>query len=268
MLLPIALLVGAPLFVLDVVAADDNPAAENAENTVVVGKCQDAKCRADKPASPPADWSHRQIENFPEEETPVSLFNGRDLSGWEGHLDPYWSVEDGVIVARNDEDNAPQVSTYLLTKKPYRNFRLVFESKLVESEMHSGIALWGRKYDIDGEAFSYQGHLVMYPSGYGFWDLYRRNLIYQDKDGAARAAGHQHDWNKMEILAIGDRIRHVINGKLVADWTDPQPELCGRGPIGLQLHSNSVPQEVHFRGLVISEDPEDTLITVEEEVAK
>ena len=23
----------------------------------------------------------------------------------------------------------------------------------------------------------------------------------------------------------------------VADWTDPQPELCGEGPIGLQLYS-------------------------------
>ncbi len=212
----------------------------------------------------PNDWSNQQISKFPASETPVTLFNGRDLSGWEGHIDPYWSVQDGVIVARNEKENAPKVSTYLLTNKKYRNFRLVFESKLVESEMHSGIALWGKKYDIDGEPFSYQGHLVMYPSGYGFWDLYRRNSIYRDTEGKARAAGRQHEWNQMEILAIGNRIRHVINGKVVADWTDPQPELCGTGPLGLQLHSNGVPQEVHFRGLVVSENPEDTLITVEE----
>ena len=41
----------------------------------------------------------------------------------------------------------------------------------------------------------------------------------------ARKAGKQHDWNRMEILAIGNRIRHVINGRLVVDWSDPKPEL-------------------------------------------
>ena len=42
------------------------------------------------------------------------------------------------------------------------------------------------------------------------------------------------------------------------------PELCQAGPIGLQLHSNSVPQEVQFRGLILSEDPKkEELITVE-----
>jgi hypothetical protein len=54
-----------------------------------------------------------------------------------------------------------------------------------------------------------------------------------------------------------------VNGQLVADWTDPKPELCGTGPLGLQLHSNSVPQEVRFRGLILAEDPVDEMITVE-----
>src|SRR5690606_16665900 len=136
------------------------------------------------------------------------------------------------------------------------------ESKLVTSEMHSGIALWGKTVERAGDPFTYMGHLVMYPSGYGYYDLYRRNSIYRD-DGRAKKAGHQHDWNRMEILAIGNRIRHVINGQLVADWSDPQPELCESGPIGLQLHSNKVPQEVRFRGLILTENPEDRLVTVE-----
>jgi CubicO group peptidase (beta-lactamase class C family) len=154
-----------------------------------------------------------------------------------------------------------------VTKRKFRNFRLIFESKLVTSEMHSGIALWGKTVEKSGDPFSYMGHLVMYPSGYGYWDLYRRNSIYTDANGAAKKAGKQHDWNRMEILAIGSRIRHAINGKFVADWTDPQPELCETGPIGLQLHSNKVPQEVHFRGLILTEDPEDRLVTVDESAA-
>ncbi len=212
-------------------------------------------------AAPSANWAASVKLPAEEQARAVKLFNGRDTEGWEGHVDPYWSIENGEIVAKNTAENAPKVSTYLLTKKPYRNFRLLLESKLVTSEMHSGVAIWGKKFDKDGEAHSYQGHLVMFPSGYGLYDLYRRNGISGDQGGKAKAAGKQHDWNQLEILAIGSRIRLAVNGKEVLDWTDPKPELCEAGPIGLQLHSNKVPQEVRFRGLVLVEDPLDTLVT-------
>ena len=212
-------------------------------------------------AAAATDWA--SSVNLPAEEQAkaVKLFNGRDLEGWEGHTDPYWSIDGAEIVGRNTAENAPKVSTYLLTKKPYRNFRLLLEGKLATSEMHSGVAIWGKKFDKDGEASSYQGHLVMFPSGWGLYDLYRRNGISGDQDGKAKKAGKQHDWNQMEILAIGNRIRFAVNGQEVLDWTDPKPELCESGPIGLQLHSNKVPQEVRFRGLRLVEDPQDVLVT-------
>jgi hypothetical protein len=208
------------------------------------------------------DWSEKQVSKLPKGEEPIHLFNGTDLTGWKGQIGKYFSVEEGAIVGRNGKQNAPLASTYLVTDKNYRNFRLIFEAKLVKSEMHSGIALWGKTVEKKGDPYSYKGHLVMFPSGYGYYDLYGRNSIYTDKSGAAKKAGKQHDWNRMEILAIGNRIRHVINGKLVADWSDPHPELCQAGPIGLQLHQNKVPQEVRWRGLILTTDPRDELVTV------
>jgi CubicO group peptidase (beta-lactamase class C family) len=207
------------------------------------------------------DWSDEQIPKLPSSESAVRLFNGKDFTGWQGHIGKYFTIENGVIVGKNDATNAPKSSTYLLTEKTYRNFRLLFESKLVTSEMHSGIALWGKVIEKDTGPFTYEGHLVMYPSAYGYYDLFRRNSIYQDTLGVARRVNQQHDWNRMEIVATGRRIRHVVNGQLVADWSDPQPELCERGPIGLQLHSNNVPQEVQWRGLILTENPEDRLVT-------
>src|SRR4051812_3642986 len=68
----------------------------------------------------------------------ILLFNGKDLSGWEGHA-KYWSVQEGVLVGKNTEP--VPVSTYLLTRKKFSDFRLVFDFQLVRSEMHSGIAL-------------------------------------------------------------------------------------------------------------------------------
>jgi hypothetical protein len=209
----------------------------------------------------------------------IHLFNGKDLDGWEGYMD-LWSVKDGVIVARNTKPIA--YSTYLLTKRKFTDFRLIFSSKLVESEMHSGVALWGKVIPNPPKAnpkqkgnvtdpkaerteYTYQGHLVMFPSGWGLFDLYRRygaiNPPAEIRNVAIKA-GKQHDWNDMEILAQGNRIRLAVNSKLVLDWRDPQPELVGEGPIGLQLHSNNIPQEVQFKGLTLTTFPEEKMLTV------
>jgi len=190
----------------------------------------------------------------------VKVFNGKDLDGWEGHK-KYWSVEDGVIIGKNA--SPIPVSTYLLTRKKYSDFRLVFDFKLAKSEMHSGIAMWGRVAPERGDKYTYAGHLVMFPSGYGFYDLYGRNLIHQNAD-KAKKVGKQHDWNHIEILAQGNRIRFVLNGTLISDWREPQPRRIKEAPIGLQLHSNKEPQEVQFKDLHLETFPEDKLTTLKE----
>jgi hypothetical protein len=188
----------------------------------------------------------------------IRLFNGNDLSGWVGD-EKHWSVENGEMVGRNAEPLA--VSTYLLAEGEFSDFRLTFECKLVQSEMHSGIALWGKVEPEKGDPFAYVGPLVMFPSNYGIWDLYGREKLHDNAE-KAKAVGHQHDWNRIEILAQGNRIRIVLNGELISDWRDPEPDRILAGPIGLQLHSNSEPQEVRFRKLLLETFPEDRLTTL------
>jgi hypothetical protein len=189
----------------------------------------------------------------------IDLFNGKNLDDWEGHKE-LWSVKDGVIVARNTEPI--KVSTYLLTKRKFSDFRLTATVKLVQSEMHSGIALWGRVAPEKGDPYTYAGHLVMFPSNWGMYDLYGRNGLPVDPK-PAKKVGKQHDWNDLEILAQGNRVRVAVNGSPVIDWRDPEPDRIKEGPIGLQLHSNKVPQEVHFKNLVLVTFPkEDKLISV------
>jgi hypothetical protein len=218
-----------------------------------------------QPAKPAPEVPPRQGKS----ET-IELFNGKNLDGWEGYTD-LWSVKEGVIVAKNTKP--VEFSTYLFTKRKFTDFRLVFSAKLVQSEMHSGVALWGKSFVPEkckdpvaqkGE-FTYQGHLVMFPSDWGLYDLYRRHGKINppaDIRAAEKKAGKQHDWNDMEILAQGNRIRLVVNGKQVLDWRDPEPNLISEGPIALQLHENKVAQEIHFKGLVLTTYPEDKLTTV------
>lgn len=190
----------------------------------------------------------------------IHLFNGKNLDGWEGNM-KYWSVEDGVIVGKNNEPI--KVSTYLSTKRNFSDFRLLATVKLVRSEMHSGIAMWGRLAPEQGDPHTYKGLLVMFPSGWSFYDLYGRAGKLGVDGGPAKRAGKQHDWNKLEILGQGNRVRLAVNGVEVVDWRDPEPENVKEGPIGLQLHSNNEPQEVHFKDLVLTTFPtEDKLITV------
>jgi hypothetical protein len=190
---------------------------------------------------------------------PVVLFNGRNLDGWNGN-DKLWSVDGAEIVGKNTDE--VKVSTYLMTKQKFSDFRFTGKVKLVQSEMHSGIAFWGRNAPDKGDPYTYAGHLVMFPSGWGMYDLFGRGGLPVD-GRPAKEVGKQHDWNDLEILAQGNRVRVAVNGTAVVDWRDPAPDRIQDGPLGLQLHSNKVPQEVRFKNLELTTFPaEDRLLTV------
>jgi hypothetical protein len=204
----------------------------------------------------------------PKKETPVvppregksetiTLFDGKSLDGWEGR-DDLWSVKDGVIVGKNKDE--VKASTYLLTKRNFTDFRITAKGKLAESEMHTGIAFWGRKAPEHGDPYTYAGLLVMFPSNWGMYDLYGRSGLPVDP-APAKKVGKQHDWNDLEILAQGNRVRVAVNGTPVVDWRDPQPELLKEGPIGLQLHANKMPQEVQFKDIVVETFPKEDRLT-------
>lgn len=198
---------------------------------------------------------------LPSGEKPQLIFNGKDLQGWQGDA-THWSVDRGMIRGAN-ADNVPS-STYLFTEKSYRNFRLIFDVKQTMGEgfstMHSAVAALGERISDAGDnQFGFKGPLLMFCHDWGIWDAHRRNRVVPGDEGAR--VERKGEWNQIEILVIGDRIRFAANGAEVFDFTD-NPEMLQASPIGLQLHSNAEPQEYHFRGLVLTEDPVDKLVTL------
>lgn len=191
----------------------------------------------------------------------VHLFNGKDLSGWNGDTSR-WSVVNGMIRGANDDK--VESSTYLFTAKSYRNFRLLFEVKQTMSDkhstMHSAVAALGEQFtDAGNNTFGFKGPLLMFCHDWGIWDAHRRNRVVPVGDGPNVEKKGQ--WNQIEILVKGDRIRFAANGKEIFDFTG-KPEMLKACPIGLQLHSNGQPQEYHFRSLLLTENPGDELVTV------
>ncbi len=197
---------------------------------------------------------------IPKSETVQHLFNGKDLSGWNGDK-TRWSVVHGMIRGGNDDQVAS--STYLFTEKKFRNFRMLFEVKQTMSDkhstMHSAVAALGEQFtDVGDNKFGFRGPLLMFCHDWGIWDAHRRNRVAPV--GAGPEVEKKGEWNQIEILVIGDRIRMAANGREVFDFTD-QPEMLQACPLGLQLHSNGQPQEYHFRDLLLTENPGDGLVT-------
>ena len=69
-----------------------------------------------------------------------------------------------------------------------------------------------------------------------FWDEGRRTKWLDESVNAEekQSAYKPGEWNKMRIVARGNRIQSFVNGVAIADFTDDRD---GEGIIGLQVHS-------------------------------
>ena|ERR1044071_2506668 len=219
------------------------------------------------PARPAIDWAGRVA--IPESESPTVLYNGRNLSGWHGHVGKHWVAAENCICGFNT--GPVRVSTYLFTEKVYRNFRLLFEVKQMRSEgcaprMHSAAAILGERISDQKEAYGFRGLLLMFCGDWGIWDAHRRNRIYPARQPESIMWQHPSekvgDWNRIELVVVGNRIRMVNNARLVVDYLEQRENLFV-APIGLQLHSHTGPQKYLFRGLILTENPENQLVTLE-----
>lgn len=186
---------------------------------------------------------------------PRELFNGKDLRGWSG-ADGRWSVEDGMIVGRNNDTVA--TSTYLFSDEQFTDFRLTLRVRQTVgagySTMHSAVAACGEQFNDAGDPYGFRGPLLMFCQDWGIFDAYGRNRVVPPE----YPTFWQHDaerigeWNSIDILVVGDRIRMAANGIEIFDLTDQPGRLRSPSPIALQLHANEEPQEFHFADLLIT----------------
>ena len=88
------------------------------------------------------------------------LFNGRDLTGWEG--DPsLWLAEDGAIVGRSP---GIRQNVFLATVERFENFILRLDVRLLEDKGNSGIQFRSEREPDSTEMIGYQADI-----GPGWW---------------------------------------------------------------------------------------------------
>jgi putative membrane-bound dehydrogenase-like protein len=166
------------------------------------------------------------------------LFNGKDLSGWDGD-DGLWKVENGEIVGKST--TGLKKNTFLKSHLATENFKLSVKVKLVPNKENSGIQF--RSVPLpDGEMRGPQADI-----GAGWWGkLYEesgRGLLA--KEGGEKFVKPD-EWNDYVVEAVGGHVKIWINGNLCTDYEDDK--LAKRGIFGLQLHSGG-PIEVRFKDI-------------------
>ncbi len=220
----------------------------------------------------------------------VPLFNGKDLTGWQGNVDmkqratqpkeklddllkqrtktalEHWSVKDGAIHC----DGKGGVS--LQTAKDYGNFELILDWK-IEKNGDSGLYLRGQPqvqiWDSDNSPGAKGAD-----KGTGSGGLWNNPLLGEavgsKDDETLRKAGRLvgkiplkkadkpvGEWNTFHITMVGDVVTVKLNGELVVDkaklpnyWEKGKP-LPATGPIELQFHGDPL----WFRNIYVKELP-------------
>jgi len=163
-------------------------------------------------------------------EDSVSLFNGKDLSGWTINGTEKWYVEEGELICESGPD---EEYGYLSTDEKYKNFELTLEFKQ-NAEGNSGVFF---RSSIDGVKISGWQVEVAPPNHDtgGIYESYGRGwlvTIPDEKENILKMG----EWNKMKIRVVDDNVKTWLNGQAMVDFTDSKIGE-GYGFIALQIHS-------------------------------
>lgn len=210
------------------------------------------------------------FDNLPKDEGFVSMFNGKDISQWQGLVGnpisraamkpaalakaqkeaddlafSQWIIDDGVLVFLGKGKN-------LCSKKTYGDFEMYVDWMLDPNgeEPDAGIYLRGApqvqiwdtsRVDVDAQV--------------GSGGLYN-NKKHQDTPTHV-ADNKLGQWNSFYIKMVGERVTVYLNGDLVVDnvimenYWDRNIPIFSEGPVELQAHGS----KVSYRNIYIKEIP-------------
>ena len=208
------------------------------------------------------------------------LFNGKDLTGWEGNKD-LWSVKDGAITGTTPPDPANPAkgiikhNTFLVWKGgTVGDFELTFKYRIEAG--NSGVQYRSKElapgdfgpiisgYQADFEAGPKYSGILYEEKGRGILALRgEKTIIKPAAEGAKKpvvekvgtvgdsdaiqAAIKSGDWNEYKIVAKGNHLQHFINGMQTIDVTDEDAANAPKeGLLALQIHQGP-PMTVQFK---------------------
>lgn len=211
----------------------------------------------------------------------ISLFNGKDLEGWEG-TPGLWSVKDGAITGQTTPEKPTRGNTFLIWKGgEVGDFELTFQYRITgddaKKQGNSGVQY--RSKLVDPAQFVLSGYQADFETGTTYsgilYEEKGRGILAQrgqsvtitssadpakpvltvtgetGKSADIQAAIKPEQWNQYRVVAQGGRLQHYINGLLTVDVKDESKEGAKSGLLGLQLHAGP-PMTVQFKEISLT----------------
>jgi len=162
----------------------------------------------------------------------VSLFNGKDLTGWAPVGKEDWKVDDGTIHGVG----VTSAYGYLQTEKEFKDFWLSLRFKF-EGNGNSGVFVHskfkegsvdiqqGMQFEVDRTPNHHTGGLYGDGRQWIAWPSAEYEYVLRPTD-----------WNDMLLKVDGNHFVCILNGIQILDFTDPNPKSFD-GTIALQLHA-------------------------------
>ncbi len=175
----------------------------------------------------------------------VSLFNGKDLTGWVQVLDSDWKVEDGILLAHQNPQGRREGESWLLSENDYDDFELRFKFRITPGG-NSGVFLRDPLPPVERLAAGDGGNPPPWESGYEV-NINNDEPNYPTGSVWATAKGphklqKEGEWNDVRVKLEGQRIWTWINGQVALDGAELQ-ERSTRGAIGFQRHGGETYRE-------------------------
>lgn len=202
----------------------------------------------------------------------VKIFNGKDLTGWDG--DPrFWSVVDGAIRGQTTPEKKAKHNTFCVWRGgTLKDFILKIKFRIRNG--NAGIQYRSKefaKWRIKG----YQAEVENAPGKVGFlyhehgrgWLVNVGDFLEIDKEGNKHVVGKvtdvkqlikdgyykKQDWNEYTIIARGNHVIHILNGYQTVELIDNDPVgRCMEGVLALQIHVGD-PMLVEYKDIYIKE---------------
>ncbi|MBP9901778.1 MAG: DUF1080 domain-containing protein [Verrucomicrobiota bacterium] len=157
----------------------------------------------------------------------ISLFNGKDLSGWTVRGKATWAVEDGVLVGTGGMG-------HIYTDAACADFELKGRFRITEQGSKANSGLYFRANppadNVNGFPRGYEAQICNSQEAYTGW-LWKPG---KPTGKATELLTKDGEWFSYRIRAVGDHIQFWINDKLVMTYEDAEFKT---GHFALQGHN-------------------------------